>query len=192
LLLPRRFEFEKDCSQEEKDSISNPLKSKVLVLNQSYEPISICSVKKAIHLLLLTKAELVAPKNGLQLHSVNFRIPLPSIIRLSRYIKIPYKKIELSRKNILRRDGYRCQYCGTTTGNLTVDHIIPKSRGGADTWENLVTACISCNNKKGNRTPEEAGMKLIARPRKPNHIIFIKNFVGSSIDSQWKPYLFSD
>jgi 5-methylcytosine-specific restriction endonuclease McrA len=185
-------EFEKDCSLDEKDFAVNPLKSKVLVLNQSYEPISICSVKKAILLLLLTKAELIAPKDGLVLRSVNNKVPLPSIIRLSRYIKIPHKKIELSRKNILRRDGYRCQYCGTTSGNLTVDHIIPKSRGGTDTWENLVTACISCNNKKGNRTPEEAGMKLLAKPRKPNHIIFIKSFVGSSIDSQWKPYLFVD
>ncbi len=134
----------------------------------------------------------MARKDGLLVHSVSKKLPLPSIIRLSKYIRIPYKKIELSRKNILRRDGYRCQYCGTTAGNLTVDHIVPKSRGGNDSWENLVTACVSCNNKKGNRTPDEAGMKLIAKPRKPNHIIFIKNFVGSLIDNQWKPYLFVD
>jgi 5-methylcytosine-specific restriction endonuclease McrA len=185
-------EFEKNCSKEDSESLKNPLKSKVLVLNQGYEPISICSAKKAILLLLLTKAEIVAKKDGITIHSVRANIPLPSIIRLSRYIRIPHKKIELSRKNILRRDGYRCQYCGTTSGELTVDHIIPKSRGGADTWENLVTACISCNNRKGNRTPEEAGMKLIAKPRKPNHIIFIKNFVGSTIDNEWRPYLFVD
>ncbi len=161
-------------------------------MNQSYEPISICSAKKAILLLLTTKAEMVEKRDGLVFHSVKKDFPFPSIIRLSRYINIPRKRIELSRKNILRRDGYRCQYCGTHSTNLTVDHIIPKSRGGSDTWENLVAACISCNNKKGNRTPEEANMKLITKPRKPNHIIFIKSFVGYSIDENWKPYLFVD
>ncbi|MCX7879805.1 MAG: HNH endonuclease [Ignavibacteria bacterium] len=140
----------------------------------------------------MTKAELVATKNGLKIRSVNRNFPIPSIIRILRYIKIPYKRIELSRKNILRRDGNRCQYCGTHSTNLTVDHVIPKSRGGTDSWDNLVAACISCNNKKGNRSPEEAGMKLIAKPRKPNHIVFIINFVGSSIEEDWKPYLFLD
>lgn len=192
LFFQRRLEFDKDLSKDEKESQRNPLKSRVLVLNQSYEPISICSAKKALLLLLTTKAELVEKKDGFVLHSVRSDFPLPSIIRLSRFINIPRKRIELSRKNILRRDGYRCQYCGTYSTNLTVDHIIPKSRGGSDTWENLVAACISCNNKKGNRTPEEAGMKLINKPRKPNHIIFIKSFVGNAIDENWKPYLFVD
>lgn len=169
--------------------IRSPLRNKVLVLNQSYEPISVCSAKKAIVLLLLTKAELVAKKDGLSVHSVSYSVPLPSVIRLSRYIKVPLKKIELSRKNILRRDNYQCQYCGTYSTNLTIDHIIPKSRGGTDSWDNLVAACISCNNKKGNRTPEEAGLRLIRRARKPNHIIFIKNLLGK-LDDNWKPYLF--
>ncbi len=184
--------FDNNNSKDSKEFLGNPLKNKVLVLNQSYEPISICSVKKAILLLFLTKAELIAKRDGIVLNSVHSKVPLPSIIRLSRYINIPHKKIDLSRKNILRRDGFKCQYCGTTSGNLTVDHIIPKSRGGTDSWDNLVTACISCNNKKGNRTPEEAGMKLLAKPRKPNHIIFIKSFIGSAIDNEWKPYLFVD
>jgi len=104
------------------------------------------------------------------------------------FVRVPYKKIILSRKNIVRRDNHKCQYCGSTV-NLTVDHIIPKSRGGEDTWENLVAACVKCNNKKGFRTPEEAKMNLRTKPKKPSHITFIKNFVGN-IEDNWKPYLY--
>jgi len=109
-------------------------------------------------------------------------------VRLSVFVRVPYKKIILSRKNILRRDNHRCLYCGSTV-NLTVDHVIPKSRGGEETWENLVTACIKCNNKKGNRDPEEAKMQLHATPKRPSHITFIKNYVGDVVDD-WKPYLY--
>lgn len=112
----------------------------------------------------------------------------PSIVRLSVYVRVPFKKIILSRKNILRRDNHKCQYCGSSI-NLTIDHIIPKSRGGDDSWENLVTACVRCNNKKGDRTPEEANMKLRTIPKKPSHITFIKNFAGS-VEEDWKPYLY--
>jgi 5-methylcytosine-specific restriction endonuclease McrA len=104
------------------------------------------------------------------------------------FVKVPFKKIILSRKNILRRDGHRCQYCGTSS-NLTVDHMMPRSRGGEDTWENLVTACIKCNNKKGDRTPEESKLSLRIRPKRPSHITFIKNFAGK-VDDTWKPYLY--
>lgn len=160
-----------------------------MVLNQSYEPICLCSPKKAIILLILTKAELVAQKDGKFIRSVKISFPYPSVIRLSNYIKVPIKKIELSRKNILRRDDNRCQYCGKKATDLTIDHIIPKSRGGTDSWENLVSACKACNNKKGNRTPEEAGMKLLKTPRKPHHILFIKQYVDK-VDDAWKPFLF--
>ena len=150
---------------------------------------SVCNVKKAIILLYLGKAELIDVYNGKQLHSVSLTMPFPSIVRLSVYIHIPYKKIILSRKNILRRDGHRCQYCARTDITLTVDHLLPKSRLGEETWENLVTACVDCNNRKGDRTPDEARMKLIRRPMKPNHVTFIRHFVGT-IDESWKPYLF--
>lgn len=115
--------------------------------------------------------------------------PWPSVIRISKYIKVPYKKVILSRKNILRRDNYKCAYCGRSDLMLTVDHVVPKARGGSDSWENLVTACTRCNNIKGDRTPEEANMKLLIKPFKPSHIIFIKNIV-SKIDEKWKPYLY--
>ncbi|MBW7889272.1 MAG: HNH endonuclease [Bacteroidetes bacterium] len=165
------------------------LNSKVLVLNQNYEPLSICNVKKAIILLFLGKAELVETSNGKMIRSVSMSIPFPSVVRLSVFIRVPYKKIILSRKNILRRDGHRCQYCGRGDVPLTVDHIMPRSRGGEDTWENLTAACVKCNNRKGNNTPEEAGMPLIRKPMKPNHVTFIRHFVGN-LDDCWKPYLF--
>lgn len=161
------------------------------MLNQSYEPVSICSAKKAMILLLLMKADLVEKKEGKLIRTVNKSFPYPSVIRLASYVRFPHKKVELSRKNIHRRDNYRCQYCGKKIATLTIDHVIPKSRGGTDSWDNLVTACISCNNKKGNRTPEEAGMKLISKPTKPHHILFMKQYLGT-IENAWKPFLFMD
>lgn len=165
--------------------------SRVLVLNQGYEPVTICSTKKAVLLLFLTKAELVEEREDSYVRSVSRCYPFPSVIRLSNYIRVPYKKIELSRKNVLRRDEHYCQYCGEKKTELTIDHIIPKSRGGSDSWENLVAACKKCNNKKGNRTPEEANMKLIKVPRRPNHIIFIRQNVGK-VEEKWKQFLFME
>lgn len=123
------------------------------------------------------------------LHSVTKIYPWPSVIRLSRYISVPYKRVVLTRKNILRRDSYRCSYCGRGDLPLTIDHVVPRARGGSDSWENLVCACTLCNNKKGDRTPEEANMLLTNRPFKPSHIMFIKNVVGK-LDENWKPYLY--
>lgn len=150
---------------------------------------SVCNVKKAIVLLYLGKAELIESYDGKRVRAVSVAMPFPSIVRLGVYVRVPYKKIILSRKNILRRDGHRCQYCGRVDIPLTVDHVIPKARSGEDTWENLVTACVSCNNRKGNRTLEDAHMKLLRKPMKPNHVTFIRHFVGN-IDERWKPYLF--
>ena len=162
---------------------------KVLVLNHNYEPLSVCNVRKAVILLFLGKAELIEASDGRSLHSVSMAMPFPSIVRLSVYVRIPFKKIVLSRKNILRRDGHRCQYCGRADVPLTVDHVIPRARGGEETWENLVAACVRCNNKKGDRLPGEAQMSLMRRPIRPNHVMFIRDYVGS-VDDCWKPYLF--
>lgn len=140
-------------------------------------------------LIYLGKAEPVIVDDKKVLHSVSKTYPWPSIIRISRFIKVPYKKVILTRKNILRRDGYKCAYCGRSDIPLTVDHIIPKARGGDDSWENLICACTRCNNVKGDRTPEEANMKMLFKPFKPSHIMFIKNVVGR-LDERWKPYLY--
>lgn len=150
---------------------------------------TICNVKKAIVLILLGKAELVADNQRKKIHTVSKTYPWPSVIRLNDFIRVPYKKIILTRRNILKRDGHKCAYCGRGDLPLTIDHVIPKSKGGDDSWENLVAACLPCNNKKGDRTPEEAEMKLRIKPYTPNHIMFIKSAVGR-MEEAWKPYLF--
>ena len=165
------------------------MNAKVLILNQNYEPMSVINVKKAIVLLYLGKAELVEAHTGRQVHSVSMAMPFPSIVRLSVFVRVPFKKIILSRKNILRRDAHRCLFCGRADIPLTIDHVLPISRGGEDTWENLVCACVRCNNKKGDRTPDEAMMPLRRKPMRPNHVTFIRHFVGT-LDERWKPYLF--
>ncbi len=158
-------------------------------MNQSYEPITVCNIKKAIILIYLGKAELVLNDKKKIIRTVYSEYPWPSIIRLNRYIKLPYKRVVLTRKNILRRDSFRCGYCGRSDLPLTIDHIIPKARGGGDSWENLICACTACNNKKGDRTPAEANMNMINKPFKPSHIMFIKHVVGK-VDENWKPYLY--
>ncbi len=160
----------------------------VLLLNQNYEPMCVVNAKKAIILFYLQKAEIVVKKD-LLVRSCRMAIPLPSIIRLVRYVRVPRKKVELTRRNILKRDGYQCQYCGIRKGPLTVDHVLPRHNGRIDTWENLVCACVTCNNRKGNRTPEQANMPLLHKPKKPSHLFFIQYAIGMDEES-WKPYLF--
>ncbi len=167
------------------------LSHNVLVLNQNYEPLSVCSARRAIILLFLGKAEMIETYDGVKVFSISQSFPLPSVVRLDRYIKAPRKRILLTRKNVLIRDGYTCCYCGATRGPMTVDHIIPKNLGGADSWENLVCACDRCNNKKGNRTLPQSNMKLLRKPTRPNHITYIQRFVGVT-DTRWKQYLFME
>lgn len=164
------------------------LKSQVLLLNQNYEPMSVTNAKKAIILLYLGKAEIIEKNSG-YVRSVSTRFPLPSVVRLTRFISMPRKRIVLSRKNIIKRDGHTCQYCGDRSNPVTIDHVIPRVRGGQDTWENLVCACLSCNNRKGDRTPEEAGFALAKKPQRPNFIFFIRYNI-SVLDERWRPYLY--
>ncbi len=140
-------------------------------------------------LIYLGKAELVIDDKRKALRTVNQSFPWPSIIRLSFFVRVPYKKVVLTRKNILRRDGFKCAYCGRSDLPLTIDHIVPRAKGGNDSWENLICACTICNNRKGDRTPWEARMDMLYKPFKPSHIMFIKNVVGK-LDETWKPYLY--
>jgi 5-methylcytosine-specific restriction endonuclease McrA len=160
----------------------------VLVLNRDYSALSICSVQRAIVLVHLEKAELVEALPDRYVRSTSMRHPWPSIVRVNMYVRVPYRQILLSRKNVLRRDQHRCQYCGVRD-RLTIDHVLPRSRGGRDAWENLVAACVPCNNRKGNRTPDEAAMTLHRAPFRPSYVMFIRDFVGH-LDDSWKPYLF--
>jgi 5-methylcytosine-specific restriction endonuclease McrA len=160
---------------------------KVLVLNASYEPLNITSWRRAVVLLLKDKAE------GLEHNGrVVYRdFPLPTVIRLRQYIKVPYREIPLTRKNILERDRQTCQYCQKRGEQLTIDHILPRSRGGGDSWENLVTACMRCNVHKGNRTPKEAEMDLLCRPRKPYSSLYfelLKHTRGNA-NQEWRKYV---
>jgi 5-methylcytosine-specific restriction endonuclease McrA len=164
------------------------MNSEVLVLNQDYQPLSVCSVQRSVKLLFLEKAELLHDRPDMMLRTVTEEYSYPSVIRLKRYIRLPYSKIALSRRNIMKRDRQTCQYCGIKS-DLTLDHVMPKSRGGRDSWENLTTACNTCNVKKGNRTPEEAGMPLKSKPYRPIHITFFQNLLGS-VQADWRPYLY--
>ena len=161
--------------------------SKVLVLNASYEPLNITSWRRAVVLLLKDKAESLE-NNG---HVVHRDFALPTVIRLRQYIKIPYREIPITRKNILERDRHSCQYCSKRGEQLTLDHIVPKSRGGADSWENLVTACMRCNVRKGNRTPREAEMELLSQPRKPHSSLYFEliKHTRNNANNEWKKYV---
>ena len=168
------------------------LQKPVLVLNASYEPINVCAARRAI-ILVLKGVAATEERTGGQVSSARMSVALPSVIRLLEYRRIPHQSRALSRKNILLRDRYTCQYCGHTSpaSELTMDHVIPRSRGGGSTWENLVTSCIRCNNRKGSRTPEEADM-MLHRPPRPFNIHtsrHIMRLLGNS-DDRWKKYLF--
>jgi len=161
---------------------------KVLVLNQNYEPFSLCTTKRAVVLLFLNKAHLVEKYDEI-IHAISTEIPSPSVVRLGEYIHKPNKKVQLNRKNILKRDKHVCQYCGHNSQPMTVDHIIPKCYGGKDTWDNLVCACPKCNRIKGNQTLDQAGMKLLKKPQKPGHLFYLYNLIGNP-PASWKQYLF--
>ncbi len=169
-----------------------PLHQPVLVLNASYEPINVCAARRAI-ILVLKGVAMAEEINGHTFHSTRTALRVPSVIRLLEYRRIPHQTRALSRKNILLRDRNTCQYCGVVlgSGELTLDHVLPRSRGGLSTWENLVACCHSCNHDKGNRLPAEAGMKLMREPRPFNlhtsrHIM---RMMGRS-DDKWRKYLF--
>jgi len=149
---------------------------RVLVLNASFEPLSLISVQRAVVLLLREKAEAIENDVSRYMRAERFSLPMPLVIRLVHYVSIPRRlKAPLTRKTLLSRDEYTCQFCGTTAGPLTVDHVLPRSRGGQTSWENCVTACLRCNHRKGSKTPEEAAMHLRQKPVRPDftHMAFV-------------------
>lgn len=190
------------------------LESNVLVLNKLWQVIDICSVKRAICLLYLNHAQVVVKKGGsfytfgfedwkdfsqenLEkgddfINTVSYRLKTPRVIILLFYDSLPPRRVKFTRKNIYRRDNNTCQYCGRRlrTEELNLDHVVPLSRGGKNTWENVVCSCITCNMRKGNRTLPEAGMKLIRKPKKPDWRTFVNHSlpqVSSKMD--WKEFL---
>ncbi len=160
---------------------------KVLVLNADYTALSICTVTKAFLLVYLNKAELISENEKFRLRTVSTSYPLPSVIKLNNYVSKPYKGVVLNRQNIFKRDGNKCVYCGHHK-DLTLDHVMPKSRGGKTNWDNLVTACKKCNSRKGDYTPEEARMPMQVKPFKPSLTNFLREMAINS-DRNWAQFL---
>ena len=164
------------------------MSKRVLVLNQDYSAFSVCSANKAFLLVYTQKAELVTEDRQSYMRTVTRHFPMPSVIRLHKYINLPYRNgVMLSRQNIFKRDGGACQYCGNPR-DLTLDHVLPRSRGGKSTWDNLVTACKPCNSRKGDFTPEEIQMPLKQKPFKPSFVMFLRDFSGR-LSEDWLLYL---
>ncbi len=138
----------------------------VLVLNANYEPLNVCDTRRAIGLILTGKAEMVANGRG-YIHTTRERLPRPSVIRLEHMVRRPRPRVKLSKREIFRRDNYTCQYCSRQMAHLTIDHVMPRHRGGQHRWDNLVAACAPCNRHKGGRTATEANMNLRHRPAEP-------------------------
>src|SRR5919201_5091877 len=160
----------------------------VLVLNASYEPLNVCTVKRARVLVFKGKAEVIESLDR-PLRSATSTFVWPHVIRLVHYVRVPRTvKRKISRRALFARDGWRCVYCGTGSGRLTLDHVVPRSRGGESVWENVVTACAPCQHRKRNQTLEEARMELLHLPKAPAPVLFI-HLAASRIPSGWQPYL---
>jgi 5-methylcytosine-specific restriction endonuclease McrA len=158
-----------------------------LVLNATYEPLSVVPTRRAVVLLVREKAEVVHT-DGRRWASERSSVPVPSVIRLLHYVKVPYeRRVALSRRAVFRRDGACCQYCGGEAENL--DHVLPRCRGGTHTWENVVAACRACNARKGDRTPEEAGLRLAGPPRAPRHHGWLLIGLAAPPPPSWEAYL---
>jgi len=196
------------------------LNSSVLVLNKSYTPIWITNAKRAFSMLWQNIASVVSIENesfcnynfdswselstlkrelestnGLEdwIETPSLILEIPRVIRLDNYDTIPNRKVRLSRRNIMARDNYTCAYCNKEkeTKQLNIDHVFPQSRGGKTTWTNLVTACFECNGKKANRTPLEAGMKLMKKPKEPKIVPFMKVKISDKKYASWKHFISS-
>ena len=160
----------------------------VLVLNASYEPLNVTTVRRAHVLVFKGKAEVIEELDR-PLRSATGAYAWPHVIRLVRYVHVPRAvQRKISRRALFARDGWRCVYCGTSGGRLTLDHVVPRSRGGESVWENVVTSCAPCNLRKGDRLPQEVRMELKHPPRPPTPALFIK-LSSPSIPSGWRPYL---
>jgi 5-methylcytosine-specific restriction endonuclease McrA len=168
----------------------SPTAEGVLLLNATYEPLHILSWKRVLRLLTAGKVEVVEESDR-EVRSVSVVIRIPSVVRLLRYVGYRQPIPKLSRANVYARDDFRCAYCGKEheARALSLDHVVPKAQGGKTAWENVVTCCLPCNLKKGSRTPEQAHMKLLSRPTKPDRLDSLVLTWGGSLPHSWKPYL---
>jgi 5-methylcytosine-specific restriction endonuclease McrA len=162
---------------------------RVLVLNASYEPINVCTVRRAAVLVLKQRAE-VLEHSEWALHAESLTMPRPVVIRLITYVHIPRDahSRKITRRAIFARDSWTCQYCGSERGTLTIDHVVPRSKGGSSAWDNIVTCCAPCNRRKGDRLPRQAGMHPRHAPRPPSPTLFV-HVAMTRIPDAWQQYL---
>ena len=160
----------------------------MLVLNATYEPINVCTVRRAVVLLLKEKAEVIEHGDW-ELRSATRSVTRPVVIRLVSYVRVPRDthRRKITRRAVFARDDWTCQYCGARS-NLTVDHVIPRSKGGASSWDNIVASCAPCNLRKGNALPRQAGMRLQRQPKTPSPHVFI-HVASPTIPAAWRQYL---
>jgi 5-methylcytosine-specific restriction endonuclease McrA len=166
------------------------MSQEVLVLNNDYEPLNICNMRRAVILVFLGKADVLHAHTS-DIRSVSGRLTSPSVVRLRHHVKRPLPRLKLSRRSIFARDNYTCQYCGQRFRDLTLDHIVPKRLGGETTWENLVCCCHKCNSKKAGKTLEQTGMMLAKKPRRPRYVPFISltKYIEGTRNDVWRGYL---
>jgi 5-methylcytosine-specific restriction endonuclease McrA len=164
------------------------LNEPVLILNVNFEPIHVCNTRRALALILASKAEIVVNGRGM-IRSSTAEFEMPSVIKLRHMVKRPRVAITLSKREILRRDDYTCQYCGRKMHLLTVDHIIPRRLGGEHSWTNLVAACPPCNRRKGGHLPEKVNMQLIRQPFEPNPSAYYRFNRHLATHQEWAPYI---
>jgi 5-methylcytosine-specific restriction endonuclease McrA len=160
----------------------------VLVLNQNYEPLNVCNARRAFVLVDRGKAEVIEHGEG-ELRSALQAYPLPSVIRLIYMIRRPRPQMRLTRREVFVRDKYTCQYCGKQTKDLTIDHVMPRHRGGRHTWDNLVSACRACNHRKAGRTPLEAHMKLLSEPKRPPSSSYYVFYHYLEAQLEWRKFI---
>jgi 5-methylcytosine-specific restriction endonuclease McrA len=164
------------------------INSPVLVLNQNYEPINVARVRRAVVLVMLGKAETLENGSGV-ICTATETVHIPSVIRLLNLVKRPRHEKRLTRREVFRRDQQTCQYCGKETKSLTLDHVVPRHRGGKHVWDNVVSACFQCNNRKAGRTPPEAGMNLIKKPSAPYSSGYYVSIEYMQRHDGWKKFL---
>lgn len=189
----------------------NVLNESVLVLNRLWQAVNICTVQRAFALLYMGHAQVVTESGGVfrtfdfnewrdftsqhdgddVVRTVSFKIRIPRVILLLFFDRLPHKEVKFTRHNIFERDNNTCQYCGRRfeRHQLNLDHVIPRERGGTTTWENIVCACIQCNTRKANRTPAEAGMRLIRKPKRPKWRPFVNVTISAVVHESWKHFL---
>ena len=192
-------------------SAVSSLTQNVLVLNRLWQAVNICSVKRALTLLFLGHAHVVLPSGrefqtydfegwrGVSdafpdeeaVHSVSFKIRIPKVILLLIYSRMPKKEVKFTRHNIFERDRNTCQFCGQVCDRteLNLDHVVPRDQGGPTVWENIVCSCIECNTKKGNRTPQQAGMRLIRKPKRPKWQPLLQVTISRKTEDSWKHFI---